>query len=588
MQDLKSELLTLFDGKNCKNFSKMVLSRPQISEKVSEISCALNTVHISETIWCIIYDQTPPKCGCGAPRKFNSFNLGYKQFCSSKNGKCIASRQNQSCKISAFWEDNPEIKKEMLKKKEQTTLAIYGVNNVTQSSIVQQHVKDRNLLKYGVEYTFQSSIVQDKVKATNLEKYGVEYPLQSSDIRTKSNDSFIKNNPTVTDKMQPARDAFIKDHGSNPFAVEVIKNKIVHDRLEKYGFKHVLQSHLPTDIIEVLENKDLFEKEIAGLTIGEASIKLGVNETTIARRAKQHNCREMLATVVRSKWEYKMLQLLLSMGLQEHIDFIRGDRTILNGKELDFYFPHINAAIEVGSVYYHSEISSNRGEKYHYDKWYNCNQKNIQLFQYWDFELDKKWDVIASKVKYLFNRITTSIGARTITQISKPTANEERDFLNKNHIQGYSQDRMIALGAYINSTLVAILTLDCKTDYIEITRYCTDINSSYPGLFSKMLKVGLTQIPDSTGKTLISFSDNRHSNGNVYKKSGFSLSKTSPAEYYYTKDYHSIERKRKYTKQKIKNKFNIDITGKTEWQLMQEVGYDRIWDAGKQLWSMVI
>ena len=37
-------------------------------------------------------------------------------------------------------------------------------------------------------------------------------------------------------------------------------------------------------------------------------------------------------------------------------------------------------------------------------------------------------------------------------------------------------------------------------------------------------------------------------------------------------------------KSKIKEKFNVDISNKTEWQLMQDNGYDRVWDCGKIKW----
>lgn len=37
-------------------------------------------------------------------------------------------------------------------------------------------------------------------------------------------------------------------------------------------------------------------------------------------------------------------------------------------------------------------------------------------------------------------------------------------------------------------------------------------------------------------------------------------------------------------KSKIAKKFGVDITGKTEWELMQQLGYDRIWDSGKIKW----
>ena len=586
MSTLKDELLKLFEGKNTKSYGRLVSCRPELSAKISDHQEILKTESISETLWCIINDQYPPLCGCGTIRKFNTYPLGYRDFCSTKNGRCDSVKQNQSDKITNFWNENPEIKEQMVKKRDQTVMEVYGVSHTSQAQSVKDKSKETNLAKYGVEYPLQSKVVQDKCKSTIRENYGVDYPFQSLKIRQKAEDSFSHNNPGLTDKMQLARDAYIKEHGVNPFAVDSVKTKITDTRMAKYGYKHALQKHLSQEIIDILEDPTSFSTAITGLTIGEASIKLGVNESTIIRRANSYECRDILVTAIRSKWEYKMTHLLLSLGLQENVDFIRGDRTILKGKELDFYFPRINSAIEVGSVFFHSEISSGRGEKYHHDKWRICKENGIDLFQYWDYEMESKWDVITAKVKYIFNLMNTTIGARKITKICKVPLIEEREFLEKNHIQGFGQDRMLAFGAYIDTTLVAVLCIDLRGSDIEITRYATNLTSNYPGLFSRMLKTALKTIGDCSGKRLVSFSDNRHSSGNVYAKSGFTPLKKSLPEYYYTKNYHSVERKKKFTKSKIHKKFNIAIEGKTEWQLMQELGYDRIWDAGKQFWIM--
>ena len=126
--------------------------------------------------------------------------------------------------------------------------------------------------------------------------------------------------------------------------------------------------------------------------------------------------------------------------------------------------------------------------------------------------------------------------------------------------------------------------LDSK--YMNITRFCTKQDVVISGLFSKMLK-HIIRTTEYHGK-VISFSDNRHSNGNLYKECGFQLDKELPPDYFYTKDYHSRLNKTHFRKEKIAKKFNIDITGKTEWELMQELGYDRIWDAGKKRWVLEV
>lgn len=588
MTELKNKLLELFEGKNSKSYPRLLGSKKDLLEKVNELTLAYKTESINETLWCIMNQQIPNICGCGNKAKFASFTLGYRDFCGGKNGKCWASKKHQSHKLSKFWKNNPEVKEQMLKHLENSVLEKYGVTNVLLSSQIKEKVKNTNLDKYGVEYPLQSNTVKEKIKNTNLDKYGVEYPFQSEQIRNTAKIEFEKNYPDLPDAMYLARSAFLNIHGVNPFAVEEIKNKIQIQKIEKYGYKHALQKHLPIETIKILEDPVLFRESIKNLTIFESALKLGVDATTITRRAAQHDCRESLSKSTRSKWEYKITQLLLDLGMIENIDFIRGDRKILLGKELDFYFPKLKVAIEVGSVFYHSELSSGRGERYHYNKWKNCKDVGIDLYQYWDFELLDKWDIITSKIRYLLKKNTVSVGARKIEKIALIDLAQEKQFLNNNHIQGFTSDRMLTLGAFYQNKLVAVLSLDFKSKIIEVVRYATIINENYPGLFSKMLSKCINYIPNDVSKTVITISDNRHSNGNLYIKSGFTMVKSIKPEYYYTKNYHLIERKKRFTKAKIQKKFNIDIKNKTEWELMQELNYDRIWDAGKIYWKLNI
>jgi len=582
LQTLKESLISLFSGKNTKAYSKLILSRPELQKQISDYQQQINTQSISETLWCIINESLPLKCECGGMRQFNTFNLGYREFCGSK---CLAKNQAHSKKISEIWKNNPDKLQSMIHNRNKTNLKKYGFANAALNSLVREKTKQTNLQRYGTEFPLQSDQIQKTIRKRTLDKYGVEYPFQSQTIRQKSLDTFNNNHPNLSDKMQLARQTFIDKHGGNPFSVQEIKDKIYDIRKEKYGYVHALQSHLSKEIVDILENKNLFIENLQGLTLAESGEKLGVSATTVARRAAKYNCREIFSVSSRSKWEFKIRNFLLSLGLIEGIDFIQGDRSILNGKELDFYFPKIKAAIEVGSVFWHSEISAGRKDTYHYEKWQQCQKSNINLFQYWDFELSKSWQVIESKIKYLFGKIDKTIGARKIRDFKIVTLNEEKEFLFKNHIQGFSGDRKKTFGAYYENKLVGVMALAVRPSGVEIVRYATDLTANYPGLFSRLLKYSLHCL-NIKHTDVFSYSDNRHSSGNVYQQSGFELIRTSLPNYYYTQNYHNIENKKKFTKQKIKSKFNIQVGDRTEWQIMQDLGYDRIWDAGKKLWKI--
>ena len=124
---------------------------------------------------------------------------------------------------------------------------------------------------------------------------------------------------------------------------------------------------------------------------------------------------------------------------------------------------------------------------------------------------------------------------------------------------------------------------------LELVRYATKIDSVASGLFSKMLKQSIEEFK-FTGN-IISLSDNRVSNGRLYLNSGFiNISEQSPG-YCYTTDYVTRMNRQNGMKSKLIKRHNLDSSianTMTEWELAQELGYDRLWDAGKVKWNYVI
>jgi len=104
-------------------------------------------------------------------------------------------------------------------------------------------------------------------------------------------------------------------------------------------------------------------------------------------------------------------------------------------------------------------------------------------------------------------------------------------------------------------------------------------------MFNKLLKYF---IKNYSPNKIISFGDIRwvlDGNDNVYTKSGFKLTKTLPPDYsYHNSKISRYDRLHKFSfgKNSIKKKYpHIFDPAKTEWEMMQELGFDRIWDCGK-------
>lgn len=112
------------------------------------------------------------------------------------------------------------------------------------------------------------------------------------------------------------------------------------------------------------------------------------------------------------------------------------------------------------------------------------------------------------------------------------------------------------------------------------------------GLASRMLKYFIRNYKP---KTIISFADRRwtpNHQDKLYTKLGFKLTNILSPDYTYYNP--KIDRNRRlhkfgFGKINIKKRFpEIYNDDKTEWEMMQEVGFDRIWDCGKFKYELKI
>lgn len=408
---------------------------------------------------------------------------------------------------------------------------------------------------------------QDRANTT-LEKYGVDNFAKSTEFKTKSKKTFLKNYGV-----------------DNPSKSKEIQEKKIKTNLNKYGVLNFSQAHLRKDTYEIITDKDKFFEFSKNKTISDVAKDLGLSESGPIKIAERFGIQDAFLSTTRSAYENMIETLLNSIGVVH----IKNTKKIIPPLQLDFYVPEKQLAIEVGSMYFHCERSSNRGKNYHHQKWAECQAKGITLLQYFDDDLLQKWPIVESKIKRLCQIPLPVIGARkTNIKINEISPRIERDFLTRFHLQGPNTCRTHVSSAHVGEKIVAILSIKVKGLNAEIVRYAVENTNSYPGLFSKMLKHFL--ISTKFAGTIYSFSDNRHSNGNLYQQSGFQLEKVTPPGYCYTKNYLEKTNRLQFQKHKLISKFKLlpEYHSLSEWQIMQSLGYDRLWDAGQSKWRLII
>lgn len=276
------------------------------------------------------------------------------------------------------------------------------------------------------------------------------------------------------------------------------------------------------------------------------------------------------------------------------LNFTQSNRTILNGKEIDLLFNDIG--IELNGCIYHTENFGKKDRNYHLNKSKTALDKNIKLYHIFEDEIHSKPDIVLNKLRHILKYKSNHniIHARK-TIISENITHEEKSkFLNNNHIQGNDKSKINVVARY-GDDIIGIMTFDNKRymnksqnhshKVYELSRFCVKNDVISNGLASKLLKYFILNYNPNT---IISFADRRWTpdpNNNLYTKLKFDLVKTLPPNYwYYNPKIDRVKRFHKFGfgKNNLKKRFpEVYDHNKSEWEMMQELGYDRIWDCGK-------
>jgi hypothetical protein len=264
----------------------------------------------------------------------------------------------------------------------------------------------------------------------------------------------------------------------------------------------------------------------------------------------------------------------------------RRDRSILYGKELDFYLPEKKIAFELNGLYWHSENGTGILKNYHLNKTKGCLAHGVRLIHIFENEWRDQSDLVKSVVRTILKVQTQNTIPARICEIKEVATDEKNQFLNENHLQREDKST-IKLGLYHDKLLVSLMTFrktsrfDKNVEW-ELSRFCNLQNHIVIGgasrLFSHFLK---TLKPAS----IVSYCDRRYFSGDLYHTLGFSfVGNTVPSYHYITPDYKSVINRMQFQKHLLVKKLSQFDPNLTEWENMKNNGFDRIWDCGCSKW----
>jgi very-short-patch-repair endonuclease len=284
---------------------------------------------------------------------------------------------------------------------------------------------------------------------------------------------------------------------------------------------------------------------------------------------------------------YSDLETIIKNFLIEHdIFFQHKNRTILeNRKELDFYIPEHNLAIEVNGLFYHNEFIVDKN--YHLNKTNECEKAGIRLIHIFTDEFKQNRKIVRSRLRNIFKLNKYKIFARKC-EVREINSKDSGRFLEKYHIQGNSKSP-IRLGLFSKNRLVSVMTFSKPRSSLgarvkeensyELVRFCAINNFTVIGGASKMLSYfEKTYNPVK----ITSYADRRWSMGELYKTLGFKFTHNTPMNYWYTKDFETRLHRFGFQKHLLEKKLEDYDKEKTEHENMLDHGYYRVYDCGSK------
>ncbi len=280
-----------------------------------------------------------------------------------------------------------------------------------------------------------------------------------------------------------------------------------------------------------------------------------------------------------SSQEKEISEFIQSLGFETEMN----GRTLIKPLEIDIYVPDKKLAIEFNGFPWHCEYFGEKHRDYHLNKTTRCDTIGVQLLHINAEQWRNKSDIVKSIIQTKLG-CNTRLFARDLSIINVDSVSA-KNFLNENHIQGAVVGATVKLGLYSESLdrLVGLAIFGSsrfKKNENELLRFCSKMGISIVGGLSKLISAYRKANPG----TLISYCDRSISNGNAYIKTGWRLKHITPPGYRYVMNESTFNRLR-FQKHKLKNMIGYD-PDRTEWEIMQDNGYDRYWDCGQFVFQL--
>lgn len=396
-------------------------------------------------------------------------------------------------------------------------------------------------------------------------KYGVNRPLQLDVFKQKVSDTKTCGDLSRTEES-PYRDR--RDH-----AVDILTS-------DAFDWVSAVSTAAPHELEESHLRQLCADHGIAGMCE-----RLGISATTFYKR--------MSSTPRGTKWNAPSSCSTVELDVAQFVEnelgvnIVRQHRVGQGRHTIDIFVPSHNLAIEVDGVYWHSE-GAGRGRTYH-------TLKRSLAPQYrWISVTDTEWltkqDIVKSRLRNVLG-CSHRVHARRldVTPLDRSTA---ESFFNTTHLQSSCVHKHAFGLVDDEGEVYAAMSFGTprytKNVEWELLRYSSKVNTTVVGGASRLFThFRRTLNPE----TVISYCDLRTGSGRLYDQLGFTLDGISQPNYWYfdrTKSApHKLYHRSRFQKHKLEKLLRDFNPSNTEWENMQQNGWDRVWDVGsaRYLWQ---
>jgi hypothetical protein len=460
------------------------------------------------------------------------------------------------------------------------------------------------IIDFNVSDKYNDMVKQflEKRIKTNIEKYGVEHTSQRESNRVSVREKLYKRCPDpdeykrlvevekwnykkLSDYFNVSNTALRNwniEYNLKPAKLSVKiplppkEDLVKHYNLDGMSLNDIAKLYNTSNVtVSGWFDKYQISKRSQSQVVTIASPK--ISEVKLAKYGFKHFPLDM--EYHQSKAEIHVRDYLNSLGF----DFI-SDRTILSGnKSLDMYDKKIGIAIEYNGENWHTEYHKDKVRSYHYSKFKECADAGIKLIMInhkneWNDRNKQIKDFLKATLGIFEHRIYAR--CCTVKKLDYPN----RQFLDNSHIQGAPKKILSMYGLFYGDLLVGGVTYSVhhrNNKQVTLSRLCFLPGFQIIGGASKLVKNSIK----SEGFTeVITWSDNRFTNGELYKKMGFTNTVTYGPDYVYV-DIKTSKIYSKQSQQKKKTNCPSEIT-ESEWAKTR--GLYRMWDCGKKKWVIEI